>query len=370
MTERYEWIDNARVIAALLIMYVHLPNYLTLPAPINHSCLVSVASNLAFSGRIPFFLILAGYFLARNISWKKAWNRFLWLFIPYALWNLIASGIYDWVGFERLHEMGAMSPGKFSWLGIGSIFSSQLGLWGRVEQYPIIGPSWFLRDIMLLTLLTPFFVRIRRFIPAIFVLCATIGALNLQPESAITISLGSCLFYGLGVWFSQWHADGAYRVLRPSWTPMLVVGILLGIGIGFKNSLLSGTTWFLRPWNVTFVGVLFGVWMIAQSGFLIEHYLPKLSKRLAPLAPACFMVFMLHMLLYDLLIPLLPDSWRASYWGLLIPFPIFALISAFFLAIKHWAPCLLPYLAHMRLPAKQVKQVSVEQALPVSNHDS
>jgi fucose 4-O-acetylase-like acetyltransferase len=126
MTERYEWIDNARVIAALLIMYVHLPNYLTLPAPINHSCLVSVASNLAFSGRIPFFLILAGYFLARNISWKKAWNRFLWLFIPYALWNLIASGIYDWVGFERLHEMGAMSPGKFSWLGIGSIFSSQL----------------------------------------------------------------------------------------------------------------------------------------------------------------------------------------------------------------------------------------------------
>ena len=58
----------SRVLAALLIMYVHLSSPL----------LKTTGIHLFYNGRVPFFLVLAGYFLARNITWNKAVDRALW----------------------------------------------------------------------------------------------------------------------------------------------------------------------------------------------------------------------------------------------------------------------------------------------------
>lgn len=75
--KRVVWIDVSRVLAALLIMYVHLSSPL----------LKTTGIHLFYNGRVPFFLVLAGYFLARNITWHKVFDRTLWLFIPYMIWN-------------------------------------------------------------------------------------------------------------------------------------------------------------------------------------------------------------------------------------------------------------------------------------------
>lgn len=77
--KRVVWIDVSRVLAALLIMYVHLASPL----------LRTTGIHLFYNGRVPFFLVLAGYFLDRNITWNKAMDRALWLFIPYMLWNVL-----------------------------------------------------------------------------------------------------------------------------------------------------------------------------------------------------------------------------------------------------------------------------------------
>ena len=48
-------------------MYVHL----------SSPFLQAVSLHLFYLGRVPFFLVLAGYFLGRNITWNKAFNRAL-----------------------------------------------------------------------------------------------------------------------------------------------------------------------------------------------------------------------------------------------------------------------------------------------------
>ena len=52
-------------------MYVHL----------SSPFLQAVSLHLFYLGRVPFFLVLAGYFLGRNITWNKAFNRAFWLFL-------------------------------------------------------------------------------------------------------------------------------------------------------------------------------------------------------------------------------------------------------------------------------------------------
>lgn len=60
-------------------MYVHL----------SSPFLQAVSLHLFYLGRVPFFLVLAGYFLGRNITWNKAFNRAFWLFIPFMFWNVL-----------------------------------------------------------------------------------------------------------------------------------------------------------------------------------------------------------------------------------------------------------------------------------------
>lgn len=144
--KRVAWIDVSRVLAALLIMYVHLSSPL----------LKTTGIHLFYNGRVPFFLVLAGYFLARNITWNKALDRALWLFIPYMIWNVL---------YLFLLSLPAGSSFQLADLaGIRDVFLPGMDLFSfgsESPDVPPIGPSWFLRDIIILTLLTPLLARIK-----------------------------------------------------------------------------------------------------------------------------------------------------------------------------------------------------------------
>lgn len=144
--KRVVWIDVSRVLAALLIMYVHLSSPL----------LRTTGIHLFYNGRVPFFLILAGYFLGRNITWNKAFDRALWLFIPYMFWNVLYLFL--------LSPHGGSSFQLADLPGIRNVFLPGMNLFSFGSEphcVPPIGPSWFLRDIILLTLLTPLLARIK-----------------------------------------------------------------------------------------------------------------------------------------------------------------------------------------------------------------
>ena len=344
--KRYEWIDNARIVAAFLIMYAHVSVQLPADSMVNDHLVNQMLRYVVLYGRVPFFLILAGYFLARNITWSKAWDRFLWLFIPFIIWNL--AFVYPRMAVEHT---------TFSFLdimGVGSIFSDTWQFTERGNCAPILGPSWFLRDIMILSLLTPLIVKIKKYLPALLTAWAVIFCARVESYMQIVVlSPTTIFFYLFGVSLCEYRISDANRIFNRRFLPVFVIVGLTALAFCVSSSVFHGI-----GVPRTLLGMLVGALMIAYSGVIIEKRWPKLSKRLAPLGPACFLVFMLHKPCFRVICHFLPDSILHSLWIVLLPFPTFVFICAFFLAMKKYTPWLMPYLGHMKMPKKAKDQQS------------
>ncbi len=340
MKRRVEWIDNARVIAAVLIMALHVGGLGIHPPAFSMHCASSLVSGSNFGAPVPFFFIVAGYFLARNITWKKAWNRFVWLLIPFVIWNLA-------VYFISAGEVS--SPSLFKILGVGSVLLESLSISDDPWQVPVLPPTWFLRDIILLSLLTPLFDKFRACIPALLILCVSTTAWTKGFAYGVTISLTSCIYYLLGVWLSRFTPEAANRIFNSKFTFIAVAGSVAGMAMVFWNAYMCGENSMRSPWATTLAGKVFGVMIIAHVGVLIEQHLPRLSRFLARCAPACFLTFVLHYPLYTLVLaPVLPEAVKGSSLSLLLPLPVFFLIVGLYIAMERYAPFLLPYLAHVK----------------------
>lgn len=235
--KRVAWIDVSRVLAALLIMYVHLSSPL----------LKTTGIHLFYNGRVPFFLVLAGYFLARNITWNKALDRALWLFIPYMIWNVLYLFL--------LSRPAGNSFQLADLAGIRDVFLPGMDLFsfGSVpHDVPPIGPSWFLRDIIILTLLTPLLARIKILLPPALLLFFSFC--NMAPDPLVTLSLGSCAFYLLGVVLSSRRIDDIHLVLNKKFGVVFCVSILVSSAMVLLHS--AGI---LSLWTETVAGMLLGV---------------------------------------------------------------------------------------------------------------
>lgn len=337
--KRYEWIDNARVVAAILIMYIHWSWRKDIPDSHDYDYLHNFISLSTLIGRVPFFLILAGYFLSRNITRKKAFDRALWLFIPFCILNYLFQIAMGNFRFSPAYLTAA--------LGIRAVFSADLLLAGKTACAPAIIASWFLRDIVVLSLLTPLLTKIK---PLLILYILTFACLSIklpvgEMHSAL-LNPYTCLFYFLGVCLGNFKIRDVYHILNPKFTPICFVLFIL-------TTLYSIICVHHKEWaHITVFAQVLGALMIAHSGVLIETHLPKLSKRLSPCGPACFLVFMLHGPAFELINSILPKSVIDSWLGLFIPIPLFFVIIALFFCMKRYTPFLLPYLAHMKAPKK------------------
>ena len=192
-------------------MYVHL----------SSPFLQAVSLHLFYLGRVPFFLVLAGYFLGRNITWNKAFNRAFWLFIPFMFWNVLYVFLvlpHDGASF-RLENL----------IGIRDVFLPGMNLFSADDSHavPPIGPSWFLRDIIILTLLTPLLVRVKILLfPAVLLFFCFF---NTAPDHTETISIGTCAFYLLGVALSSRRIDDIHLLMNKKFGIFFWVSIFMPV---------------------------------------------------------------------------------------------------------------------------------------------
>lgn len=340
--KRYEWIDNARVLAAFLIMLVHIPRIFFPESYASMERETFVVRELFFNARVPFFLFLAGYFTARNITWKKAFDRFWWLLIPYILWNLITKLL-----------MEASVPVSWGdWMQMLGIKNIILPIWSIVEngaETPIDGPTWFLRDMVMLSLLTPVFAWFKRWIPLFVILYFSCLSLRLPVEIQQQTFLcpAHIVYFAMGVMLSGRNMKEAYHIFNHPQMNICMPG-------AFLFMIVFLTYPYLVPFQYirgTFVMVILGIMMIAYGGVLIERHFPKLSHRLAPCGPASFLIFVMHWPLFHLIHRCLPDSMSGSPVVWFMPIPAFFIIVYTFFAVKKWTPWLMPYLCHMKLQA-------------------
>ena len=87
-------------------------------------------------------------------------------------------------------------------------------------------------------------------------------------------------------------------------------------------------------WKETAIGMLLGVMMIMYAGIWMEKHLPGLSAKIALLAPACFLTFMLHWPIYGFL----PPAMKSSLFAFFTPLLVFAAIVLFYFCPETFCP--------------------------------
>ncbi len=334
-------VDITRLLAAFAIMVGHLAGQ---GGELTGA--IALIPKIFFGHISGIFLVLAGYFAARNLTWHKALDNAWWSFAPFMLWNTVCIGV-EWA-------LDTLPPGCtwYSLLGCNSWFVPQLALnpeltgWCGINT-PMDSPLWFMRDLTLLFLISPLLNRSARLLfPALLLL-------SLLP------------------WCSAWFAQNPQSVLAPSSIAYFTAGCFLrGLSrdfqqkaLGFCNVwlILAYLAWAYWKWSVpeTLFETLLAAWVFYQIARWMELHVPAARSFALRFAPVTFLTFATHWIVF----PHLPTP--GQEWPLLYPFITFGLMVAFFLALKRWARPLLHLVAHYKLRPDDLNAPGAQQALQV-----
>ncbi|MDR3128896.1 MAG: acyltransferase, partial [Tannerellaceae bacterium] len=153
---------------------------------------------------VPLFFIISGFLFFRNIDFskqvyiKKLSSRMRTLLIPYLFWNFVAFLLHF-----VIHSIPALKALSHRIVD----FSLMQIFWGKVvdntlEALPISGQFWFIRDLMVLVVLTPF----------VYVYVKKLGACGILLLNVLWIfdwwftlpglSIMAVFFFTLGAWVS------------------------------------------------------------------------------------------------------------------------------------------------------------------------
>ena len=203
-------------------------------------CFESVAS-LLWEAAVPMFFMTSGFLMFRNFTWEKLWSkyqsRFHTILIPYLLWNTIYYLYY--IVVTRIPFIQRMMNGN-------EVIDISLKEWiSRLwtNEYFVF---WFLKDLIILIILTPvmyFFLRNYGKWPVGFVMLI------------LSVYIGSYVQY----WpFNSYYLLGAYIGINHKCAPFVKKRILTIMGCGgvlawiVLNILrvLNLCTWQLPIWVV------------------------------------------------------------------------------------------------------------------------
>ena len=194
----------------------------------------------------PCFFIFSGYLLYRGI---KEWNRQIYvnklknraktLMIPYLLWNIIAviiTATYFFISnnnltvfFNELRETGLL---KIFW-NYNTCGSIGTNIFGYTFSffYPFDEPLWFIRDLIVMVILSPaiyYFIKYTKLYGVIvlgILFCTRIGIYTSG------FSNDAFFFFGLGAYFSI-HGKNMIVELRKSkiiWLSLTIISLILSL---------------------------------------------------------------------------------------------------------------------------------------------
>lgn len=292
---------------------------------------------------VPCFFVISGYLFFRNVEGfsfslyrDKLWRRVKSLVLPYIIWNGLVLLLY-FIGQSLVPHLfsGANTRvADYSLLDFVKAFWIVDG-----TQSPINPPLWYIRDLMVLVLLSPVihFVLSKRWMGVVFMLlmlglwlsgdAVNSAVVWLQPKSIFLFSLGG------------WYALHKVEVVKFRWWLFAVGLALCGVAV---------VAFFLSKgfhWQQLFcyeVAILSGTMTILYAAY---HLAGKRGLRIPDfLSQSNFFIYVFHYIPLALLLrvlvkfvtPTTDVGWFAIYFG------SFAVILAVSVAVFHLINRLLP----------------------------
>jgi len=191
MHTRNTWVDNAKGIGIILVVYGHVARGIAsanLPVDVK---LFQLVDSIIYSFHMPLFFFLSGLFFYNSLLKRGrvglVLNKMDTILYPYVLWSLI-QGFVE-VAFSHYTNGDAT---------IGSVLSL---IWHPRAQF------WFLYALFLVfTLCTLIYAHVRRtyFLAITIIFALSYLADRLFPQSMILgYLLGNTVFFALGIWFNE-----------------------------------------------------------------------------------------------------------------------------------------------------------------------
>lgn len=167
-------------------------------------------SKIISSIAVPIFFIFSGYLFFKNISsftteeyLKKLHKRIKTLLIPYIFWNIVVILIY----LVAQTIMPNMISGDNKLIADYTITDWIKAFWNYHNEMPICYQFWFIRDLMVVVLLSPIIYFAIKKIRFFFVLImGIIWLLNIN--TGITgVSITAIFFFSIGALFTITQYD-------------------------------------------------------------------------------------------------------------------------------------------------------------------
>ena len=289
--------------------------------------IVTFFSDVVARLSVPIFFMISGFlfFYSKDFNGsvyiKKLKTRVRTLLIPFILWNIIAllnQMIRMLPFFSSLFPNLAQTEFKFSLVRLFNTFFNNTSYNGLLVSpfdeivtscpVPINVPMWYVRDLMVIVLLTPFiYWCIRKmsywYLIGLYLFTSIFAIFFYSEGNYYLLLLDNVFFFSWGAWYSINHRN----LIEQMWK--LRYAVFLYIPFAVMDLLTKEIS---INYYIHFAGIFLGI----ISGFVIVSYLLSHDKIKVntTLANSSFFVFALHTLIISdlakiLLIGLhLPDT--------------------------------------------------------------
>ena len=174
---------------------------------------------------VPGFFFISGFlfFLSKKTYYQKLQARFHTLLIPSLLWNLILLTLYlvAWaVGFPQ--EINGRSITGYTIIDYVRLFWDR-GSFDDGNFVPLLCPLWYIRNLLIMSTLSPILYYIIRYAREVFLLAITYWWLISYHNAFIPQTI---LFFSIGAYFSIFNINPLQMVQKQKYLFLILFAVL------------------------------------------------------------------------------------------------------------------------------------------------
>lgn len=233
---------------------------------------------------VPGFFFISGFlfFLSKKKYQQRLETRFYTLLIPYLLWNALLLGLYITAFFAGYpQDINGKNIADYTIIDYLRAFWDR-GSYDNGNFVPILCPFWYIRNLLIMSVLSPFFFYIIKKIRELFLLIVTAWWL-LTPHNAFISQ--TILFFSLGAYFSILKINPLDIFIRYSKCFIMICCI-------FAIADVVTHTIYVTPVNLQIhrLAIIFNIPIL----FLLADYCCQKGFTSILLPNAAFIVFSIH----------------------------------------------------------------------------
>ncbi len=289
-------ITSLRFLLILFVIFIHAN--LTASDAINYyhydfnqpkwvEIIKTIVCEILGSAAVPLFFLFASYLqFSKNDNYpvliKKKSKTLL---VPYLLWTLITILLYSFTQSIPVLSRFFQNPNNIirNWTFIDWINAFTYQKVDNSGRYPLVFQFWFLRDLMILIILTPFWKFLMEKIPGSLIIIISILAVKNIPIFLIDRS-SSLFFFLIGYYFAKYKLSFFEIADKIKiWEYFILYFFYCLFEFCFQGS-----------YNFEFIGTLIScLFFLKVSYYFIR--VPKLYSILEFLAQYSFFIYAVHM---------------------------------------------------------------------------